>query len=53
MALLKNSHRQANVIAKVQFLLQGDVTVLSLDRDSFKRLLGPLEMILKRNFSKY
>jgi cAMP-dependent protein kinase regulator len=27
--------------------------VVSLDRNSFKRLLGPLEEILQRNFGKY
>ena len=46
-ALLKNQKRAANVIA------QTDVTVVSMDRDSFKRLLGPLEDILRRNFHKY
>ena len=46
-ALLKNQKRAANVVA------QTDVTVVSMDRDSFKRLLGPLEDILRRNFHKY
>ena len=27
--------------------------LVSLDRYSFKRLIGPLEEILKRNFAKY
>jgi cAMP-dependent protein kinase regulator len=43
--LLKNTPRAANVIA------QGKLEVVSIDRDSFKRLLGPLADILKRNFS--
>ncbi|EAR86860.2 CAMP-dependent kinase, regulatory protein (macronuclear) [Tetrahymena thermophila SB210] len=46
-ALLKNQTRAANVIA------ESDCTVVSMDRESFKRLLGPLEDILRRNFHKY
>lgn len=46
-ALIKNEPRAANVIAKT------DLTVVSLDRHSFKRLLGPIEEILKRNISNY
>ena len=46
-ALLKNSLRAASVIA------ENECTVVSLDRKSFSRLLGPLEEILKRNFTKY
>ena len=42
-ALVKNEPRAANVIAK------SDIIVLSLDRHMFKRLLGPIEEILKRN----
>jgi cAMP-dependent protein kinase regulator len=42
-ALIKNEPRAANVIAK------SDITVLCLDRHMFKRLLGPIEEILKRN----
>lgn len=30
-----------------------NVRVVSLDRDSFKRLIGPLDEILKRNMAKY
>jgi len=37
----------ANVIATT------DMTLLAMDRDEFKRVLGPLEDILKRNFKKY
>ena len=33
--------------------LQGDVKIVYVDRDAFKRLLGPLEVLLKRNESKY
>ena len=42
-ALIKNEPRAANVIAK------SNITVLCLDRHMFKRLLGPIEEILKRN----
>jgi len=47
LALLKNEPRAANIIAKES------VTVVSLDRNSFKRLLGPIEEILKRNIEIY
>jgi cAMP-dependent protein kinase regulator len=46
-ALLKNEPRAANVVAKT------DCVVVSMDRHSFKRLLGPLEVILKRNMELY
>lgn len=46
-ALLKNEPRAANVVAKT------DCVVVSMDRHSFKRLLGPLEDILKRNMELY
>lgn len=46
-ALLKNEPRAANIIAKNQ------LQVVALDRHSFKRLLGPMEEILKRNMSLY
>ena len=46
-ALIKNEPRAANVIAKT------DCTVVILDRHSFKRLLGPLEDLLKRNLEIY
>ena len=39
--------RAANVIAT------SDVKCLSLECDTFKRLLGPLDDILKRNMDKY
>ncbi|KAF4671254.1 hypothetical protein FOL47_001598 [Perkinsus chesapeaki] len=47
LALLSNDPRAATVTAKT------DCQVLSLDRRSFKRLLGPLEDILKRNTARY
>ena len=47
LALLKNAPRAASVMATT------DCKVLSLDRMSFKRLLGPLEEILKRNSEAY
>lgn len=46
-ALLKNEPRAANVIAKT------DCTVVIMDRHSFKRLMGPLEDLLKRNMDLY
>jgi cAMP-dependent protein kinase regulator len=46
-ALIKNEPRAANVIAKTE------CTVVSLDRHSFKRLLGPLEELLKRSMELY
>jgi len=47
LALLKNEPRAANVIATQK------LKVVSLDRNSFKRLLGPLDDILKRNIDAY
>lgn len=46
-ALIKNEPRAANVIAVTNCL------VVSLDRHSIKRLLGPIEDLLKRNFELY
>ena len=46
-ALLKSEPRAANVIA------QTDVKVATIDRDSFMRLLGPLDTILQRNMNDY
>jgi cAMP-dependent protein kinase regulator len=45
--LLRNEPRAANVIAKT------DCVVVSMDRHSFKRLMGPLEELLKRNMDVY
>ena len=47
LALIKNEARAASVIAKT------DCTLISLERKAFKRLLGPIEEILKRNSSSY
>ena len=47
LALLKNDLRHATVIADT------DCNLLSLDRKSFKRLLGPLEEILTKNSELY
>ena len=47
LSLLRGEPRAANVMAKTA------VKVVTLDRHSFKRLLGPLEEILKRNAVKY
>lgn len=46
-ALLKNEPRAANVIAKT------DCMIVSVNRHSFKRLMGPLEDILRRNMEIY
>ncbi|TDH68965.1 hypothetical protein CCR75_000288 [Bremia lactucae] len=46
-ALLTTRPRQATVTAK------GNVKCLTLDRKTFKRVMGPLEDILKRNIDKY
>lgn len=47
LALIRNTPRAASVIAKTNCLC------LTLDRHSFKRLLGPLDEILKRNTEVY
>ena len=47
LALLKNIPRQASIQCKT------DVKLVSLDKDSFKRMLGPLDDILKRNEARY
>lgn len=46
-ALLMNEPRKANVTAKT------DCVLVSMNRHSVKRLLGPLEELLKRNFDLY
>ena len=46
-ALLLSEPRAANVIA------QTEVKVATIDRDSFQRLLGPLDTILQRNMDQY
>lgn len=61
-ALLQEVPRQASVICKVKFITQNsifytkiktDCAIASLDKFTFKRLLGPVEDILKRNQEKY
>ena len=47
LAILKNEPRAANVIAKTK------LKTVCLDRNSFKRMLGPLDEILKRNMNAY
>ena len=47
LSLLRDQPRAANVKAKT------DVKLLALDRNSFKRVLGPIDIILKRNAEKY
>lgn len=47
LALLKNEPRAASVVAESKCKL------ISLDRRSFKRLLGPIENILKRSADSY
>jgi len=46
-ALLKNEPRAANIIAKT------DCRIVTLDRHSFKRLMGPLENIIRRRMDAY
>lgn len=46
-ALVRNEPRAANVIAKT------DVRVLTLDRASFTRILGPLDQILQERIAQY
>jgi cAMP-dependent protein kinase regulator len=46
-ALIRNEPRAANVIAKT------DCTLVSVDRHSFKRLMGPLDALLRRNMEVY
>jgi cAMP-dependent protein kinase regulator len=43
LALLKNEPRAASIIART------DLKLATIDRESFKRLLGPLDKILMRN----
>ena len=47
LALIKGEPRAANIVATTNLKL------ISLDRLSFKRLLGPIEEILKRNSDEY
>lgn len=47
LALINNEPRAASIVA------DSEVTVVYLDRDSFRRLIGPIEDILKRNTDRY
>ena len=47
LAMLKDEPRAANILAVT------DLKLASIDRASFKRLLGPLDAILKRNAERY
>ena len=47
LSLMKGEPRAANVIAKT------GMKCVTLDRHSFKRMLGPLDEILRRNAAKY
>jgi cAMP-dependent protein kinase regulator len=47
LALLRDEPRAASIVAST------DICLLSLDRPSFQRLLGPLETIIKRETAKY
>ena len=54
LALIKDEPRAANVIAKVSnYKKQTECECLTLDRHSCKRLLGPIDEILKRNMKLY
>ena len=46
-ALIRDTTRQASIKAET------DCRIMNIDRDAFKRLLGPVEEILKRNEEKY
>lgn len=47
LALLRGEPRAASIVAET------DLKCVTLDRQAFKRLLGPLDDILRRNASKY
>ena len=47
LALIKGEPRAANIVAS------SSLKLISIDRESFKRLFGPIEEILKRNSDKY
>lgn len=47
-ALIKGEPRMANIVVKSEH-----AKVISLDRDGFRRLLGPIQDLLKRNIDKY
>lgn len=47
LALLRDEPRAASIMA------DNDLKVAYIDRSSFKRMLGPLQDLLKRNLDKY
>jgi len=47
LSLLKNEPRAAYVVAKT------NSKVAEIDRKTFKRIVGPLENILRRNIQRY
>lgn len=47
LSLLRGEPRAANIIAQTK------VKCVTLDAAAFRRMLGPLEDILKRNIEKY
>jgi len=47
-ALLTNEQRAANIV-----VTSDSLECLSLERDTFQRLLGPLDSLLKRNMDVY
>ena len=47
LSLIRDQPRAASIVAKTK------IKVASIDRNAFKRILGPLEDILKRNAEKY
>lgn len=47
LSMLRNIPRAANILA------ENDVSVVYLDRNSFQRLIGPIGIILQRNFQRY
>ena len=56
LALIRNIPRQASVQALVIFyayIFETDGVLIYLDFKTFKRLMGPMEDLLKRNEEKY
>ena len=47
LSLIQGDPRAANIVAT------SNLKLISLDRDSFKRLFGPIEEVLRRNSDKY
>lgn len=47
LSLIRDQPRAASIVARTK------IKVASIDRNAFKRILGPLEDILKRNAEKY